>query len=216
MNIHSVYNIFLPHFRRGRRRLFYGLMQPQEHERILDVGGDHWFWASMGCRSAVTCLNPRVPDEPYDLKRFSYVRGDGRRIPYPDNEFDIVFSNSTIEHVGTFQDQIQFASEIRRTGRRYWVQTPNRWFFIEPHMITPFIHFLPVNWQGKLLRYVTIWGLVAKPSKEQINDFLNSTRLLTRSEMVQLFPDGTLLVERFLGFAKSFVIYKPFSDKAAC
>lgn len=79
--------------------------------------------------------------------QFSYVQGDGRNLPYTNNEFDIVFSNSVIEHVGTFEDQKRFAEEIRRVAKSYWVQTPNRHFPVETHLIAPFIHFLPRNFQ---------------------------------------------------------------------
>ena len=208
MNIFDVYNLFCPHFRQKRRKIFYKLMKPLENERILDVGGDHWFWSTMGWKSPITLLNLYIPDVPYDAKQFSYVLGDGVKNPFQDKEYDIVFSNSTIEHVGAFENQVKFANEIRRTGKRYWVQTPNRWFFMEPHLVTPFIHYLPRNWQRKLLRYCTVWGLVAKPSKEQIDKFMTTIRLLTRTEMRRLFPDALLYEERFLFFAKSFVAYK--------
>lgn len=194
--------------------MFYRLMKPLDHERILDVGGDHWFWdAATECRSQVICLNVYIPEVVYDTKRFSYIQGDGRQLPCSDKEYDIVFSNSTIEHVGTFDDQHKFAGEIRRSGKRYWVQTPNKWFFMEPHLITPLIHYLPQRLQKKLIRHFTIWGLVTKPSKEQINNFVASIRLLTRKEMKRLFPDASLYEERFLFFVKSFVAYKASSHE---
>ena len=214
MNIHSLYNLFRPYFQRKRHQMFYRLMKPLNRERILDVGGDHWFWSvAAECKSHVTCLNLYIPQVVYDTKQFSYVQGDGRQLPYSDKEYNIVFSNSTIEHVGTFDDQYKFASEIRRTGKRYWVQTPNKRFFMEPHLITPFIHYLPRRLQKKIIRHFTVWGLVTKPSKEQINNFLASIRLLTREEMKRLFPDGTLYEERFLFFVKSFVVYKASDDE---
>lgn len=213
MNIHSLYNFFRPYFQRKRQQMFYRLMKPLDRERILDVGGDHWFWSvARECKLQVTCLNRYIPQETYDTKRFSYVQGDGRQLPYSNKEYDIVFSNSTIEHVGTFDNQQKFASEIRRAGKRYWVQTPNKWFFMEPHLITPLIHYLPKRLQEKLIRHFTVWGLVTKPSKEQITNFLASIRLLTRKDMKRLFPDGSLYEERFLFFVKSFVAYKASDD----
>ena len=62
-----------------------------------------------------------------------------------DNEFDIVFSNSVIEHVGDFWKQKLFSSEIQRVGKRYFVQTPSFWFPYEPHTLIPFYQFFPVN-----------------------------------------------------------------------
>lgn len=214
MNIHSIFDLFRPYFIRKRQEAFLKLMKPLDRERILDVGGDYSYWnAATECRSHIICLIFFTPPEPYDTKRFTYTRGDGRQLPYANKEYDIVFSNSTIEHVGTFEDQCKFASEIRRTGKRYWVQTPNKWFFVEPHLITPFIHYLPQRLQKKLIRYFTVWGLVTKPSQEQIDRFVASIRLLTRKEMKRLFPDGFLYEERWLFFVKSFVAYKAF-DRA--
>lgn len=209
MNIHSLFDLVRPHFIRKRQAVFLKLMKPLGHERILDVGGDHTYWgATGGCGSHITCLNIFTPSEPYDTERFTYVRGDGRQLPCSNKEYDIVFSNSTIEHIGTFEDQCKFASEIRRAGKRYWVQTPNKWFFMEPHLVTPFIHYLPLKLQKKLIRYFTVWGLVTKPSPEQIDRFVAGIRLLTRKEMERLFPDGALYEERWLFFVKSFVAYK--------
>ncbi|MCK5082401.1 MAG: class I SAM-dependent methyltransferase [Candidatus Omnitrophica bacterium] len=214
MNIHSIFDVLRPYFQRRRQQVFHRLIHLSEDDKILDVGGDHWFWASMDSKRRVTFLNVFIPEEDYDKNQFSYVIGDGRNLSYEDKEYDMVFSNSTIEHVGTFEQQQKFADEVRRAGKRYWVQTPNRWFFVEPHLVTPLFHYLPQDWQRRLMRYCTIWGLVTKPSKEQINEFLDSTRLLTRQEMTRLFPDASLYEEKFLFFTKSFVAYKTFSDNA--
>jgi 2-polyprenyl-3-methyl-5-hydroxy-6-metoxy-1,4-benzoquinol methylase len=70
------------------------------------------------------------------------------RSPSAARSFDIVFSNSVIEHVGDAESQQQFAHEIARVGRAYWVQTPNRRFPVEPHLLTPFLHFLPTRWSA--------------------------------------------------------------------
>lgn len=209
MRIHSIFDIIRPYFLRRRREVFNAFINPSENDRILDVGGDYSFWLVMECKAHVTLLNLFIPQGlDYDKSKFSYVLGDGRNLPYQDKEYDITFSNSTIEHVGTFEQQGKFASEIRRTGKRYWVQTPNRWFFMEPHLITPLFHYLPRSWQRKLMRHFTVWGLITRPSKKQIDDFLSNTRLLTRKEMEVLFPGAHIHEEKFLFFVKSFVAYK--------
>jgi hypothetical protein len=133
------------------------------------------------------------------------IVGDGCALPYGDGAFDIVFSNSVIEHLGTAERQKKFAAELRRVGRSLWVQTPAKSFPIESHLLTPFIHYLPVAARVKLLRRFTTWGLLTKPSPQQVEAFLAEVRLLSASEMQALFPDCTLVRERVIGLSKSYI-----------
>lgn len=73
----------------------------------------------------------------------SVVRYDGGKFPFRDNEFDVVWSNAVVEHVGDRRAQVRFLSEIQRVGRRAFVTTPNRHFPIEVHTRTPLLHYLP-------------------------------------------------------------------------
>ena len=207
MNIQTIYGLFLPHFRARRRHLFLRLMSPAAC-RILDVGGYPGFWSSFACDCRITCLNLQIPATKDLPPRILCVQGDGRQLPYPDREYDIAFSNSVIEHLGTIADQRRFADEIRRVGRGYWVQTPNKWFPVEPHVIGLWVHYLPKTAQKRLLRWFTLWGLVTRPSEEQIQSFLSEVRLLSEDEMRSLFPDAVIHAERFLGWKKSFIAYK--------
>lgn len=202
----TLYRPIVAWFRKRRNALFGEIMQPGSADRILDVGGNHGYWANMGCAATITCLNVAPPEPLPPLPpRCSYVRGDGRHLPYEDRSFDIVFSNSVIEHVGTWEDQQRFAKEIRRTGRSFWVQTPNRWFVVEPHLIAPLVHFLPRSVQRRLLRRITPWGWLTHPTPQEVDEFLSQVRLLTLKEMRELFPEATIYIERFFGLAKSFV-----------
>jgi hypothetical protein len=75
---------------------------------------------------------------------FTSVAGDARDLSrYPDRSFDIVFSNSVIGHVGGLSDQARAASEVRRVGRCYFVQTPNHGFPVDWRTMVPLFHFLP-------------------------------------------------------------------------
>lgn len=130
---------------------------------------------------------------------------DGCRMPFADRSFELLHSNSVIEHVGTWERQQAFAAEARRVGRTLWVQTPAREFLVEPHLLAPFVHWLPRGWQRRLIRNGTIWGLMTRPTPQQVGEFLNEVRLLTRGEMQQLFPDCRILTERFLGMSKSYI-----------
>jgi hypothetical protein len=205
MNIHSIYRTISPLFRRGRMRRFCGAIAPRDGEQILDVGGTVQFWATENGRPSakVTLLNrdESVASEP-GLK---FISGDGCALPFGNGSFDIVFSNSVIEHVGTWERQQTFALEARRVGRRLWIQTPAREFFIEPHLIAPFVHWLPRGVQRRLIRNFTVRGWVERPGSREVEAFLDEVRLLTFGEMKALFPDCTILRERFFGLTKSYI-----------
>jgi len=134
-----------------------------------------------------------------------YVQADGTNLPFGDGEFSIAFSNSVIEHLHTFEKQQAFAAEIRRAAGRIWVQTPARSFPIEPHYLAPIVHYLPKSWQRRLIRNFTLYGWIARPSQETVNELVDECRLLNYDEMKALFPDCEIRRERVLGLTKSYV-----------
>jgi hypothetical protein len=203
MTIYSLYNVILPLFRRKRFQRFTKTFQPTNHMTILDVGGYPGNWSRETCPAQITILNLSFHG-PY-AGPFRLVTGNGCEMQFGDKSFDIGHSNSVIEHLHTFENQQKFAAEIRRVSRRLWVQTPARCFIIEPHLITPMIHYLPKSMQRYLLRYFTIWGLLTKPSKQQVQEFLSEVRLLNYREMQHLFPDCHIHRERFFGLTKAYV-----------
>jgi hypothetical protein len=104
---------------------------------ILDVGGNvaYWLgleplWRDRPCHITLVNIGGElVPD-----RRFTSIAGDARDLSrFRDLSFDLVHSNSVIEHVGLWRDQLRMAQEVRRLAPRYFVQTPNFWFPIEPH-----------------------------------------------------------------------------------
>lgn len=171
--------------------------------RILDVGGDLWNWQFLPVRPMLTVLNlfPAPPDLPADV---TWVVGDACHLPFADGAFDVAFSNSVVEHLGTAENQHQFAHEVQRVARAYYVQTPNRWFPIEPHLMAPLIHYLPHGWQRPLYP-ITPWVLLNKPDRASMDRQFEELRLLTRAQLHHLFPQAQILTERAAGIAKSFV-----------
>lgn len=146
MNIHKLYRPLHNYFR-TRRALRIGKLVSLEG-RILDIGGTREFWEKWMPRGKrkVVLLNLRVPQSAdFDQSKYEHVAGDGCKLPFADKSFDLCFSNSVIEHVGNFERQKAFAEEARRVGIHYCVQTPNRGFLFEPHLLTPFIHWLPIR-----------------------------------------------------------------------
>jgi hypothetical protein len=184
-------------------------MRPDPKTRILDVGGHPSTWEiepKIDAKITILNIEPRSEAEIRKYgSRYDFVTADGISLPYSDKAFDIVFSNSVIEHVGGYTKQKLFASEILRTGKNVWVQTPARSFLVEPHLIAPFIHWLPGQWPRRLTRYFSVWGLATKPSKMQISKFLDAIRLVNYREMQYFFPGCEIIVEHFIGMPKSYI-----------
>jgi hypothetical protein len=206
MDIHRVYAWLLRGVRRRRMARFAAELAPGDDTRILDVGGSTFNWELSPVRARVVLLNVLPPRAGEALPaRFARLTASGTDLPHPDRVFEIAFSNSVIEHLGSFERQARFADELRRVGRRLWVQTPAKSFPFEPHLLTPFVHWLPKAWQRRLLRHATVWGWLARPSRAQVDRFLRDTRLLSYAEMEALFPDCEIRRERFLLLTKSYV-----------
>jgi Methyltransferase domain len=130
--------------------------------------------------------------------------------PFADASFDVVFSNSLIEHLGTEERQRAFASEVRRLSKDgYFVQTPNRWFPIEPHYLAPLVQFVPQRIRPTVIRWMTPFGWLTRPSREGCRRICSEIRLLSAHEMRRLFPDAEIVRERFFGFTKSLIAVRP-------
>jgi len=190
--------------RRRRFDSFLGLLETVPRPvSLLDVGGTPGYWESMGFADPgvhITTFN--LTDQPNSTMR--QVSGDARSMPqFAAGEFDVVYSNSVIEHTGSRADQEEFAREVRRVGRRYFVQTPNYWFPLEPHFLLPGFQFLPVHLRALMLSRFNLGHIRRKPTYSAAEDAVRSIELLTAGDLRSLFPDANLLRERFLGMTKS-------------
>jgi hypothetical protein len=196
-------------FRRRRLEQFARTFAITAETRILDVGGLESTWDLLPVRPRVTLLNLPAAAAAGALRQGTRVFGDGCQLPFRDQSFDIVFSNSVIEHLGSSARQCLFASEIQRVGRSYFVQTPNSGFPVEHHLLTPFLHWLPRDWQRRLVPHFNVWQLVTRPTADAreyyLNHYLNEIRLLNRRQLAAFFPGATIRVERWLGLAKSLI-----------
>ena len=204
MNIHVIYKFFMDFFRPNRMRKMAVFFSVTQKTTILDIGGSYRNWSYLVDTPQLTLLNlgPRPKNLPNQVK---YVSGDARKLPFSDNSFDLVFSNSVIEHVGSKVDQMEMAKEMMRVGKGYYCQTPNYWFPVEPHFLAPFLHWLPINIRGKFVRWFSVWGWVTKMSIENTEEIARSIHLLKKMEMSELFPKAQWINESIFGFTKSLV-----------
>lgn len=190
--------------------------------RVLDLGGsDGGFSELLQKRVPLDITVADVADHALACRRrgLDFVRLDGSpRLPFDDGAFDVVFCNSVIEHVtmsrqdclridlpevewqqAAQQSQTQFANEIRRVGRGYFVQTPHRRFPVEQHTLLPFLNRMSHQTTQRVIRHTNRFWVRA-----QVADW----RLLDDAEMQAFFPDATIEIERFLGVEKSIVAYR--------
>ena len=141
MQLFTIRKLFFALFRRRRMRLFYAIFRPSAQTRLLDIGGAPQTWISESQhypRFPVTLVNLRFRD-PAVLTdgRFTAVDGDATDLPFPDQSFEIAFSNSVIEHLTTWERQQAFASHARRVAKKLWIQTPARAAFAHTLLSIP-------------------------------------------------------------------------------
>ena len=197
--------------RRARFALFLSLLEKLDgHVEILDIGGTQEFWTLMTGGDPgdvrVTLLN--IEHQPVSSSKFVSAAGDARAMPqFADKSFDVVFSNSVIEHVGDYRDQMRMANEVMRVGKRFFVQTPNKRFPLEPHFLFPFFQYLPVEMRAQLVHRFDIGWYKRIPSIERARDEVSSIQLLTRNRFSGLFPGASIHDEKLLGLSKSFVAF---------
>lgn len=193
-------------FRRKRFAFFKSLIACLPRPlHILDVGGTQGFWEIMGfIRDDVKLTILNIEPIEATFPNVTSIVGDARDMrEFKDKEFEVVFSNSVIEHVGSFDQQRAMAEEVQRVGKRYFVQTPNRYFPIEPHVLLPFFQFFPSGLKVFLATHSPNCGWKSSHVEE-----LSTIRLMTEKELRTLFPGAKVYKERFLGLTKSFVLYK--------
>jgi len=205
-------------FRRRRMARFAAALGITPDTLVLDIGGTPDNWQLLAAPPRLVLLNtPRAGAELAGVS--SWVAGDGLALPFRDAAFDVVFSNSVIEHVGDAASQRQFAHEVARVGRAYWVETPNRWFPVEQHLLTPFVHWLPRRWQRVLVPRFNWWRVLVPVSRDRrdfyIEHYLRDVRLLGAGELRALFPGARILRERVVGIVKSLVAVRGRANRSA-
>jgi len=150
---------------RARRRMyerFLARTQIATDETLLDVGAtsdqtyesSNYIAAWYPLKDRITAVG--IDDASFLEDRYpglTFVRADGRELPFAPCSFDVVHSSAVLEHVGGAADQRRFIGELARVARRaVFLTTPNRWFPVEFHTVLPFVHWLPKPTFRRLLR----------------------------------------------------------------
>ena len=176
--------------------------------RVLDLGGTPEFWAAAPVQPAhLTVMNLEAPSE-HHRANVEVIVGDACEAVslIAEGTIDFVFSNSTIEHVGGHHRCLEFARSVHTIAPRHWIQTPYRYFPVEPHFVFPAFQFLPMELRRRI---IASWPLShARAHGGVIDDpvgVVASTELLGRTQLRYYFPESTILSERILGMTKSII-----------
>lgn len=179
--------------------------------KILDIGGTESYWKSMGfklnAQSQIVLLN--LYEAQVQEPGFTSIKGDACDLSgIADKSFDLVFSNSVIEHLYTKENQQLMANEVQRVGKSYFIQTPNKYFPIEPHWVFPLFQFLPFKVKVFLTQHFNLGHMSKTNDHAKAVELVKEVRLISKTEYQQLFKGANLFVEKFLGLNKSFIAYK--------
>jgi SAM-dependent methyltransferase len=178
------------HVRQKMFRMFMEAVRPQPDTRVLDVGvtsdqthkESNYFEEMYPYPHNITCVGTEDGSHLvrlYPGLKYTEIRA-GDRLPFRDAEFDVVFSNAVLEHVGSRTQQARFIADLCRVSRQFFITTPNRWFPFEHHTGIPLLHYLPPRAFRAVLR---------KTRYERWADESN-LNILTAGELERLFPNG--------------------------
>lgn len=199
--------------RRRRWDVFAALFPDLEQLRVVDLGGTVEWWRRAPIRPReVVVINLYEPGDS-DTPGLRPVHGDACQARSAldesgvDAAFDLVFSNSLLEHVGGHVNRVALAREVRALAPRHWVQTPYRYFPVEPHWVFPMMQFLPVAMRTRVARDWPLSHTPSATSAEALEE-VQWTELIGVTELRGYFPESKVVTERMAGLVKSIVAVK--------
>ncbi len=179
---------------------------------IIDLGGTMQYWNIVPSKYlsdnnvTITIVNLPGSAMPEDQGLFRFIQVDACNLScFEDKSFDISHSNSVIEHVGDWKRMVRFSEELKRVSKNCFCQTPNYWFPIEPHCMTPFFHWLPKPTRLWLVSHFALGHWRKAESTDDAVHIVESARLLNKKMLRALFPDASIVTERLFLIPKSFV-----------
>jgi hypothetical protein len=175
---------------------------------VLDLGGTASYWQSAPEQPAsLTLLNLFEQVPPWEGS--TALVGDVSEPPaeLTGRKFDLVLSNSVIGHIGGHEMRCRFAEVVHGLGSHYWVQTPNRYFPVDPIFLFPGFPLLPFRAKVAVSQHWPLGHRQAQSQSEAAGHVLG-VEFLTELELRHYFPHGEIWRERLLGMTKSLVAVK--------
>jgi hypothetical protein len=195
---------------RSRRWALLGQTFPDLSEmRVLDLGGTVNSWRLAPAQPKhLTLLNP-VPQDTGTAWATSLV-GDACAPPasLTEEHFDLVYSNSVLEHIGGHFRREQFSEVVHEAADHHWVQTPYRYFPIEPHWVFPWFQHLPPTAQTTISRVWPLGNYGSIVNREETLPHVLDIELLDMTQMRHYFPGSKIAHERVMGLTKSLIAFR--------
>lgn len=197
-------------FRKRRGVLILKAFPDLESMRVLDLGGSVHFWFESGLIDHVgqvviyNISSSEVDIASQSNTKIEFKLYDGAHLPEKDLSFDLVLSNSVLEHI-PLCGRGQVAREMMRVGKRGFVQTPAFEFPVEPHFVLPFIHWLP-RAIGRYFVRLSPWAILSHHSSAVQDAYFAEVQLLSKTDVTDLYPAKPIRSERFMGLPKSWLV----------
>jgi hypothetical protein len=146
-------------------------------------------------------------EQPADDPGVRTLVGDACALPdaLRGERFDLVYSNSVLEHVGGHARREAFAASVHALGEAHWIQTPYRYFPVEPHWLLPGFQFLPVRARAAVTVRWPLGNYAKVRTHDEAVGWTLATELISETELRHYFPASTIWRERVLGMTKSLV-----------
>lgn len=186
--------------------------------RLIDLGGTVRFWENWGLKKRplldVTLANSHDVDishseDPINLPNLRRERVNVLTLSASDlARYDVIFSNSMIEHLPNPDAQRQLARAIVDSGRPYFLQTPNKRSPVDPHFPSPLVPFFaayPRKVQARLLTWSPLGSPSAATSYAAAIRRLENYHPLSVGDIRRLFPQARVVVERPMGVPMSII-----------
>ena len=186
--------------------------------RILDLGGSVQMWTRWGVTEAdglhIVLANDHRTDTTHRSEplpgRFMNAWSVNALELSPDvfSHYDLVFSNSMLEHLPSPAAQARLAAAIMASGKPYFIQVPNKRCIVDPHFPHPLAAYFAL-WPRRLQVWAHAHHALGSSgragSMAAAHAAIATYHPLTRRELAALFPDGRVVTEWNLGLPMSLV-----------